>query len=77
MRDKIEGIRRGELQKTLNSLKELSPREREALDAMTAAIVNKILHPPIAHLKQRDPRTEAYFVEALRRLFDLDEPDDQ
>ena len=54
LRDKIEGIRRGELEKTLTALKDLSPRQREALDAMTAAIVNKILHAPIARLKQRD-----------------------
>lgn len=74
LRDKVESIRRGELQKTLNALKELSPREREALDAMTAAIVNKILHTPITQLKQRDARTEAYYIEALRRLFDIEGP---
>jgi glutamyl-tRNA reductase len=76
LRDRIESIRRGELQKTLNQLKDLPPREREAMEAMTTALVNKILHAPIARLKQHDRRTEAFYVDALRRLFDLDEPDD-
>jgi glutamyl-tRNA reductase len=76
LRDKVEGIRRSELQKTLNSLKDLSPREREALDLMTTAIVNKILHAPITRLKQRDHRTEVFYIDATRRLFDLEAADD-
>jgi len=76
LRDKVEAIRLGELQKTLNQLKDLSPKEREALESMTAAIVNKILHTPIARLKQRDPRTEAFYIDATRRLFDLEGPDE-
>ncbi len=76
LREKVDGIRRAELQKTLNQLKELGPREREALEAMTTALVNKILHAPIARLKQHDRRTEAYYLDATRRLFDLDESDE-
>jgi glutamyl-tRNA reductase len=77
LRDKVEGIRRAELQKTLGQLKDLPPRERDALEAMTNALVNKILHAPIATLKQHDRRTEAYYVDALRRLFALDETDEE
>lgn len=76
LRDKVESIRRAELQKTLGQLKDLPPRERDALEAMTNALVNKILHAPIATLKQHDRRTEAYYVDALRRLFALDETDE-
>jgi glutamyl-tRNA reductase len=71
LRDKVEAIRRSELQKTLNALKDLSPRERQALESLTAAIVNKILHAPITRLKQHDQRTEAFYIDATRRLFDL------
>ncbi|MGD9763503.1 MAG: glutamyl-tRNA reductase [Candidatus Binatia bacterium] len=77
LRDKVEAIRRGELQRTLGQLKELGPREREALEAMTTAMVNKILHSPIARLKQHDRRTEAFYIDAARRLFDLEDSDDQ
>jgi glutamyl-tRNA reductase len=76
LRDKVEGIRRGELQKTLNQLKDLGPRERELMEAMTTAIVNKILHTPIARLKQHDRRTETFYIDATRRLFDLEDPDE-
>ena len=76
LRDKVETIRRAELQKILGVLRELSPREREALDSMTAAIVNKILHTPITHLKQRDQRQEAFYIDATRRLFDLEGAED-
>jgi len=76
LRDKVETIRRGELQKTLNQLKDLGPREREMMEAMTTAIVNKILHTPIARLKQEDRRTETFYIDAARRLFDLEDPDE-
>jgi glutamyl-tRNA reductase len=76
LRAKMEAIRHAELQKTLGALKELGPREREALEAMTAAIVNKILHTPITRLKQRDRRSEAFYVDAARRLFDIEDPDE-
>jgi len=76
LREKMEAIRHAELQKTLGSLKELGPRERDALEAMTSAIVNKILHTPITRLKQRDRRSEAFYIDAARRLFDIEDPDE-
>jgi glutamyl-tRNA reductase len=76
LRTKMEAIRHAELQKTLSALKDLGPREREAVESMTAAIVNKILHTPITRLKQRDRRSEAFYVDAARRLFDIEDPDE-
>jgi len=75
LREKLESIRRAELEKTLGSLKDLTPEQRQALEAMTAAMVNKILHAPITQLKQKDQRSESYYVDATRRLFGLDEED--
>ena len=78
LREKVETISKGELEKTLaTSLRELTPREREALEAMTTAIVNKILHVPITHLKQDDRQREAFYVAAARQLFDIEEPEDR
>jgi glutamyl-tRNA reductase len=77
LREKMEAIRRGEIDKTLAALRDLSPRDREALEAMTAAIVNKILHAPITHLKQHQREHEAFYVAAARQLFDIEEPDHQ
>jgi glutamyl-tRNA reductase len=79
LRDKVEGIRKAELEKTLASLRDLSPDARAALEAMTAAIANKILHAPLTHLKQHDRQREAFYLAAARQLFDIEdeEPDDQ
>lgn len=77
LREKMDAIRKGELEKTLAGWRDLGPREREALEAMTAAIVNKILHGPITHLKQHHREHEAFYVAAARQLFDLQEPDSQ
>jgi len=76
LREKVEGIRRAELERTLSALPNLEPRQRAALESMTAAIVNKILHAPITRLKKHDRRTEAFYVDAARRLFDLEESED-
>jgi glutamyl-tRNA reductase len=77
LRDKIEGIRKCELEKTLASFSDLTPTQRHALDAMTSAIVNKILHAPITHLKQQDRQEEALYLAATRKLFDIEEPEDR
>jgi glutamyl-tRNA reductase len=77
LRNKAEAIRQMELAKTLaSSLRHLSESEREALDAMTNAIVNKLLHAPITQLKQQGRREAIYFIAALRQLFEIEEPDE-
>jgi glutamyl-tRNA reductase len=76
LRDKFEAIRRAELLKTLSSFPELGDREREALDALTLSIVNKILHGPITHLRHEGARREALYLAAARRLFDIEEPEE-
>jgi glutamyl-tRNA reductase len=75
LRRHVEGIRRSELDRTLASLNHLGERERDALEAMTSALVNKILHTPISKLKNDEAsgREETFFVDATRRLFDLDD----
>jgi glutamyl-tRNA reductase len=75
LRRKVEEIRRAELEKSLGtSLKGLSEQERRALEDMTAAMVSKILHAPITRLKkQSEDRDEAFFIDALKKLFDLEE----
>ncbi|MBI4515421.1 MAG: glutamyl-tRNA reductase [Deltaproteobacteria bacterium] len=77
LREKVETIRRRELDKTFSTMKDLSPRQREGLEALTAAIVNKILHAPIKHLKRHDPQSESFVIDAARQLFDLEEPEDK
>lgn len=70
----LEGVRQRELAKTFAQLQTLGPEERQAIDACTGAIIKKILHRPIAVLKERrhDMSGEQY-LDAIRMLFDLDE----
>ena len=75
LREKIEAIRAVELKKTLAAFPDLSPLQREALEAMTCAIVNKILHAPLKHLKEADREREALYVAVARQLFDIREPE--
>ncbi len=71
LRDKIETIRKAELEKALASLQDQAPRHRALLDALTSSIVNKILHAPLASLKREGPADEPDLAASVRRLFDL------
>ena len=69
---RAEQIRRAELDRALARMGPVAERERNAVDAMTQAIVNKILHDPIVRLKQRGGHHDAsVYVHAVRELFGL------
>lgn len=68
---KAEDIRQTQLDMTLKKLRKLSPKEQESLEAMTKAIVQKILHDPIQSLKNNVHRKEDY-VPLVNELFQLD-----
>ncbi len=69
-----EEIRQAELQKALRRLGDLSERQRSTLEALSIAIVNKMLHQPIVQLKAKsNSREGAEYSRTLRRLFALDE----
>jgi glutamyl-tRNA reductase len=72
LRDKGQRIYRRELERTLGSLKTLGEEDRRSIEAMAEAIVNKLLHGPIARLK-RVQSPDAEEVLAARRLFGLDD----
>ncbi len=76
LRQRLDEIRQVELGKSLNTtLKGLSEKEREALEYMTTAMINKILHTPIIRLKQQRSadQDDPMYVEALKKLFDLED----
>ena len=76
LRAHFDEIRRRELARSLSgNLKDLSSEQRQALDDMTAAMINKMLHGPISHLKKdatEEDEEEMLFIAALKRLFDLE-----
>jgi glutamyl-tRNA reductase len=52
LRDRLEAIRAGEVKKTLARMPEASPETCAAIEALSTAIINKILHAPIAKLRE-------------------------
>jgi len=75
LREKAETIRRQEIAKTLASLRNLGEREQRAIEAMSTAIVNKLLHGPITQLKREASRDESLYLAAARGLFEIDGED--
>lgn len=72
LRDKAERIRQAELERMLPKLGNLSERDREKINALTVAIVNKLLHPPITRLKSHSNGHDGKdYAHVLRDLFDL------
>ena len=72
LRTKFDEVRRAELDKTLATWKDLPPDGQKRLEALTNAIMNKLLHSPTSLLKKsgQGGRSDLY-VDALRSLFDL------
>jgi len=52
LREKLESIRQGEVAKALTRLPDASPETRAAIEALSSAIVNKILHAPTVKLRE-------------------------
>jgi len=69
LRERAEAIRLQELERTLKRLPELDQESRRRIEAMTAAIVKKMLDRPIARLK--DGADRALYMDALQDLFDV------
>jgi len=74
LRKKIEGIAKGEFEKTLHAIKHLSPDDIEAINRMTEAMVKKILHDPTMLLKSSGRHeNKSVYLDVTRKLFKLDE----
>lgn len=75
LRAQVEDIRCAELDRALSRM-ELDEHQRGAVDALTRAIVNKILHTPLTRLRQEAEQEEGMAcLEVARVLFGLDEPE--
>jgi len=72
LRNKIEDIRQGELKKAGPVLQELTPEQQKAIEAMSQAIINKILHDPITFLKRPgDPFQVSKQADLTQKIFNL------
>jgi glutamyl-tRNA reductase len=72
LRSRAESLRVAELERTL-ARTSMNSADRARVEAMTSALVKKLLHEPVRRLKQ--PGEGARYVEATRALFGLDAPE--
>ena len=72
LRDRAEMIRSGEMAKTLKKLDvDLSDEQQEALEAMTRAIVKKMLHGPTVYLKKHRSPSD---LRTAQQMFQIEVP---
>jgi glutamyl-tRNA reductase len=72
LQEQIETIRQAEIDRARGRLGALNPDQELAVDALTKAIVNKILHTPITTLKSAAREAESTTLEkTIRMLFNL------
>jgi glutamyl-tRNA reductase len=72
LRDRLEGIRRGELDKALARLPGASDETRRVLEALSQAIVNKVLHAPIEKLRDSSRAGHGRrWIEVVSEVFGL------
>jgi glutamyl-tRNA reductase len=74
LRGKVENMARQELDKTLGVLSHLSDADKRAIERMTGALVNKILHSPTDFLKKDGCYgNKSASLDLTRKLFNLEE----
>ena len=72
LRERLEEIGRGEVKKTLARLPDATPETRAALEALSASIVNKVLHAPITKLRESSRAgSHRSWLEVVHELFGL------
>lgn len=72
LRAKADAIRRAEVDKTLRHLKDLNDADRRRIEALSEALVSKLLHDPTLRLKAEAGNGHAAeYAAAVRHLFAL------
>jgi glutamyl-tRNA reductase len=74
LRGKVESMAKQELEKTLGSMSHLSDTDKQTIERMTGALVNKILHEPTKFLKKNGCYgNKSASLDLTRKLFNLEE----
>ncbi len=70
--EQLEHIRAAEMEKVRRKFGPFTPRQEEAMEALTRAILNKVAHGPITQLRHHAGKPEeAHMVAAIRKAFHL------
>jgi glutamyl-tRNA reductase len=74
LENRLDLIRESEMERFRGRLNNLTPQQRESVDALTRGILNKILHGPITELKRGAGHPEhGTLVQLIRRIFGVAE----
>ena len=72
LRNKIETVKRAELERTMPRLSSLTPKQQQTVETMMTSMVNKILHHPTLFLKaDKGPCVQQERINLVREMFDL------
>jgi glutamyl-tRNA reductase len=75
LREKLEAVRRGELQRALARLPGADEETRRVLEALSQSIVNKVLHAPIVKLRDSSRAGHGHrWTEVIAEVFGLRGP---
>jgi glutamyl-tRNA reductase len=67
-----EGVTEAELAKALAKLTGMSEREQSVISSLAHGLVNKLLHAPIAKMKEKSINNQGHlYVDVIQDLFDL------
>jgi glutamyl-tRNA reductase len=70
--ERLEAVRRGEIQRVRGRLGNLSPDQENAIDSLSHAIIKRVLQAPMAMLKNASAGNQTVSVLAtVRRIFNL------
>ena len=73
LKEKVEEIRKAEIEKSLNNLGDLTPVQQQVIETLTVSLADKILNDPILALKGKSGRSSAdVYLDVARKLFNLD-----
>lgn len=76
LQEKANSVRMEELERCTKKLKannNLSKKEMEAVERLSRGIVNKLLHGPMAHLRQTENGDQKKKIDDLNSIFDLND----
>ncbi len=75
LHDRADAVKKEEIEKLLNKLPRLGEKEKEAVEYMANAIINKLIHPPTAALKE-DSEDRDVLIATIRKLYGLNEKEE-
>jgi len=72
LRERFEAVRLAEIQRVRGRLGNLSPDQKNAIDSLSHALIERVLKVPVAMLRNASTGNQAAFVlETVRRIFNL------